>query len=394
MKQSEKMQALYDKAPYPESLEGQMSQTTPLLTHWINAASIGGQALFAKARMLVAGCGSGAEALMLAELYPEADVLGIDFSAKSIERAKLKAEDASLKNIHFAVADLMEGDWIKEQKPFDFILCHGVADYVADPELLMPHFADLLEEEGILCMTVNSPYHPAGRIRKAFTQLGVKVEDYEDSIQQRMQLQIMDQLMGAQAGIQGVGRAPTAYLEVDIFPPIAHHDSIETWTSRAKGAGLLLAGAMDAPLGLLDIPDTHLSLLYSMSKADLSIWMAELRQGAGIQMLFSKALREAPDFTNFTKLLSWTPKLANCVGELPLLEGDPKATKTLTLRFQGLPDFVINSNAYDLEVLRLCDGNRSLGEIRKMMEAEGDLASLMNALFRAYHYGLLSSGFE
>ncbi len=387
MKQSEKIQALYDKAPYPESLEGQMSQSTPLLTHWINAASA--QALSDHARMLVAGCGSGAEVMMLAQLYPNAELLGIDFSARSIERAKARAQQYSLGNVAFVVADLMSEEELQALGRFDFILCHGVADYVADPALLMSHFAALLSEQGVLCMTVNSPYHPAAAIRKAFAQLGQEVEDFEDTSEQRMYLQIMDHLMGEVAKVQGIGRAPTAYLEVDIFPPIAHHDAIETWAARAQKAKLSLLGSMDAPLGLLKIPDTHLSLLYKMTKAQLSIWMAELLQPAGIQMIFGKTLVEAPDFTSFAKLLNWTPKLASCVGQLPALEGDPLAPKTLTLRFNGLPDFVINSNAYDLEVLRLCNGERSLAEIRKMIDAKGDLTSLLNALFRVYHYGFL-----
>ena len=388
----ERMLALYDNAPYPEVLEGRVPQNSPLLTHWINAVTGTDKiALGSGGNLLVAGCGSGAEAFMLAELFPQATVLGVDFSARSIERAKEKAKSATLSNLSFEVADLMSPDWTKAHAPFDFILCYGVADYVLDPALLMQNLAACLSENGVICMTVNSPHHPAGRIRTAFAALGIAPEAFEDSPDRRALLQLLDQLMGTDAKLLGLGNAPSAYLNVDIFAPIAHHDSIEDWCARAQAAGLSFSGSMDAPLGLLQVTDAQLPLLYALNKADLSLWMAKLYQRPGMQLLFSRQAAAAPDFMDLESLWDWKPRLDSCLGLLPDLEGDPNEPRMLTLRFDGLPDFVLQTTAYDLAVLRRCDGRHRLAEIMAMIPAEGDLASLRACLYRGYQYGLLST---
>ena len=386
----ERMLALYDEAPYPEVLEGRIPQNNPLLSHWINAATGSKKlTLGPNSNLLVAGCGSGAEVFMLAELFPEATVLGVDFSERSIERAKEKAKSSTLSNLRFEVADLMSLDWFNDHAPFDFILCYGVADYVLDTDMLMQNLAACLSTDGLICMTVNSPHHPAGRIRAAFSALGIAPEEFEDSPKQRALLQLLDQLMGADAKLLGLGNAPSAYLNVDIFPPIAHHDSIEVWCARAQAVGLSFSGSMDALMGLLQVTDAQLPLLYPLNKADLSLWMAKLYQRPGMQLLFSCQAAEAPNFVDLELLWHWKPKLDSCLGLLPDLEGDPNQPRNLTLRFDGLPDFVLQSTAYDLALLRRCDGRHSLAEIMAMIPAEGDLESLRACLYRGYQYGLL-----
>ncbi len=381
--------SLYDEAPYPEVLQGRLPQNTPLLNHWVDAAvAPQGPALRPNGHFLVAGCGSGEEALMLAQLYPQAKVLGVDFSPRSIELAKKRAQAALLTNLSFAVADLTESGQLEQYAPFHFILCHAVADYVTHPQALMNNLAAVVASDAVIYMTMNSPHHPAWRIRKAFEQLGIAAEDFEDSPRQRNLMQLVDKLMGSNAGILGLGQAAAAYLKVDIFPPIAQHDSMATWCHRAQEAGLYFCGSMDAPLGLMNLSDEQVALLYSLGKADLSIWVAELCRHLGMQLLFSRRPPTEPSFDS-PSLWQWKPRLAGCIGQLPPLEGDPAAPRHLTLRFAGLPDFVIYSTAYDLELLRQCNGLQSLSEIIAAIPAQGDMEQLRACLFRAYHYGLL-----
>lgn len=385
----DRMLALYDAAPYPEVLQSSLPQTTALLSHWINAVSAyGTPALSNSSKILVAGCGSGAEVFMLANLFPEAKVVGIDFSERSIAKAKELALTSTLSNISFEVADLMSAD-CKSYDSMDFILCHGVADYVSDPGILMQTLAGCLSEEGVIYMTANSPYHPAGRIRDAFSALGIPPEAFTDSPDQRLLLQLITQLMGTDAKLLGLGTAPKAYLDVDIFPPIAHHDSMETWCRHAEEAGLYFSGSMDAPIGLLQLSDEQLPMLYKLGKAELSQWLANIYQRPGMQLLFSRKNLNEPNF-ELPALWDWHPRLDACLGLLPELDEDPNQLRSLTLRFQGLPDFVINSTAYDLEILRRCEGKLSLGQIRKSLAVDGNTDSLVACLYRAYHYGLLS----
>ena len=100
----DRMQALYDAAPYSGVLTKSHIQSVPLLNHWINSA-IGQDdlALHPQANILVAGCGAGSEVIMLAKHYPHATIVGIDFSEKSIERARILAGNEKVKNIIFEV---------------------------------------------------------------------------------------------------------------------------------------------------------------------------------------------------------------------------------------------------------------------------------------------------
>lgn len=389
-----RIQALYDSAPYPDCLEGnRMGQSNVLLTHWINAASgFERPALSNHSRILVAGCGTGAEAFVLHQLYPEAEILGIDFSQRSIALARQSALHYDTDKLRFEVEDLMMPDWCSRHKGFDFVLCYGVADYVLDPALLLLHLSRCMSERGLLYMVCNSPYHPAGRIRQAFAGLGIQPGDFEDDPKQRSLLEIIDTLMGATAQIAGLGKAPKAYLKVDIFPPLAHHLPIDAWLLHAERAGLHFCGSMDAPLGLLKLSDAQLPLLYSLDKAALSLWMIRLCQYPGMQLLFGRNRCEQACFTQPELLGQWKPRLDACLGALPDLEPgtDPNKARNITLRFQGMMDFVLYSTAYDLAVLKRCDGRRSLSEIRAEIPAEGYTDSLLACLFRAYHYGLLA----
>jgi SAM-dependent methyltransferase len=381
---------LYDAAPYPDSQSGKTQQNNPLLTHWINAVhGFQKPILAADSRILVAGCGSGAEAFVLAKLYPKANIVGIDFSARSIEKAKKTAAEQGFDNLIFEVADLMD-DWASRYDLFDFILCYGVADYVLDPALLLQNFAKSLSPKGIIYIACNSPHHPAHRIRQAFAALNIPPNTFTDSPQQRDLLQLVAQLMGNDAKIFGLGEAQKSYLDVDIFPPIAHHLSIDDWLKNAQKAGLHFSASMDAIWGLSDIADAQLPMLYNLNKADLSLWLLKLYQRPAMQLLFSREPKAAPNFTDLAALWQWKPRIDACLSALPDLQDDPNKPLNITLRFEGIADFVIYSNAYDLAVLRRCDGLHTLAEILADIPAQGDLDSLLACLFRAYHYGLLS----
>ena len=119
----DRMKALYDAAPYSGVLAKSNTQSVPLLNHWINSANgHNSLALHPQSHILVAGCGAGAEVIMLAKHYPQAKIIGIDFSEKSIEEAQILAGKEKLSNIIFEVADLINPVWTQKYEAFDFIL--------------------------------------------------------------------------------------------------------------------------------------------------------------------------------------------------------------------------------------------------------------------------------
>jgi SAM-dependent methyltransferase len=389
---SDQMRSLYDQTPYPSALSEKPPQGIPLLEHWINGVyGFDEPVLFDGNRILIAGCGSGEEAISLAQYYKNSAVTGIDFSARSIEVAVQKAREAEISNVSFKVADLTNGPWLKDLAPFDFILCHGVADYVTDVDALLSNLSHSLKSNGLIYLSVNSPFHPAERIRRAMEALGVPPHTFVDSEDQRQKLVMTAKLLGEQSGIRNLVTASRDYLSIDIFPPIAHHLGMDEWINRSEGVGLCFCGSMEALIGLLQLTDDQLFALYEFTKPELSTWMMELRQPPGMQMLFGKKVAVRLPFDQPELLWNWKPKLAASVFGIPLMTAPPNQAMYLTLQFPGLPNFVIYSNAYDLEVLRNCNGKQSLKEIIAAIPAEGNMEALRSTLFRAFHYGILSS---
>lgn len=385
------MRSLYDAVPYPAMATERILQPVPLLEHWINSAfGYYNPTLHARANILVAGCGSGAEATMLAKHYPNASIVGLDFSAKSIEHARNSALNQDVNNVTFQVADLCSHSWIQDYEAFDFVLCNAVADYVENVEALLDNLSACMTQKGIMFMTANTPYHPAVRIRKAFREAGITPSSFDDSKEQRRLLRSIVALIGPNIGIASLADAPKSYLDIDIFAPIAHHHSLSEWCSLATEASLYFCGSMGSLDALDQLTDSQLPALYGMDRALLSKWMVEVRQKPGMQMLFSKSSTIKRNFNDFESILKWRPKLDACVGQLPAMQNNPNQPMNLTLQFQGHPGLRIYSSAYDLEVLRQCNGIKSLTEIIETIPTKGDEEGLKASLFRAYQYGILT----
>jgi 2-polyprenyl-3-methyl-5-hydroxy-6-metoxy-1,4-benzoquinol methylase len=82
-------------------------------------------------RILIAGCGTGHEALVMATRYPEARILGIDLSVPSLAYGKQKADEFAIGNVEFLQADILDLESLGQQ--FDLITCSGVLHHMQDP---------------------------------------------------------------------------------------------------------------------------------------------------------------------------------------------------------------------------------------------------------------------
>ena len=84
----------------------------------------------AKARVLELGCGVGVNLLAMAQLYPDAEFVGIDASKKQIDTGLAAIKETGIKNTRLIAADLSK---IKEDLgKFDYILVHGIYSWVPD----------------------------------------------------------------------------------------------------------------------------------------------------------------------------------------------------------------------------------------------------------------------
>jgi ubiquinone/menaquinone biosynthesis C-methylase UbiE len=81
--------------------------------------------------ILVAGCGTGQNALNTALRFSNARVLAVDLSLSSLSYAMRKTKELKLSNIEYAQADIMElGSF---ERRFDLIECSGVLHHLGDP---------------------------------------------------------------------------------------------------------------------------------------------------------------------------------------------------------------------------------------------------------------------
>ena len=94
----EEVREIYQNRPYPTpgrvSLAKSRQQLPPFA--WIRAMCA--MPHFSPKRILVAGCGTGAEAFALQKQFHDAEVVGIDFSSRSILQAKAEIGKAESRN--------------------------------------------------------------------------------------------------------------------------------------------------------------------------------------------------------------------------------------------------------------------------------------------------------
>lgn len=121
------------------------------------------------ARVLEIGTGTGAGAFMLADRFPEAEILGIDISPKMIEQARAKLAERSTPHVRFAVADVAQ---LPKGETFDLIAM-----------LNMPPFFDqvakLLSPGGhvahVSSLGARTPFYtPTATLQKQFARRGVR----------------------------------------------------------------------------------------------------------------------------------------------------------------------------------------------------------------------------
>ncbi|HEX4693393.1 class I SAM-dependent methyltransferase [Sphingomonas sp.] len=96
------------------------------------------------AQILVAGCGTGSEAYIVASAAPDCHVTAIDLSATSIAYARERC--AGLSNITFRQHDLNRVAELGQT--FDYISTSGVLHCVPDPEAAWAGLVDVLEPGG------------------------------------------------------------------------------------------------------------------------------------------------------------------------------------------------------------------------------------------------------
>src|SRR6187551_328014 len=100
------VRASYEELPYPAVTRAALRHPRWQLPprDWISTV---GQPEHPPRRILIAGCGTGLEALAFQRRFPKAEIVGVDFAARSIRLARdLQKRAAPGSNLKFLRADL------------------------------------------------------------------------------------------------------------------------------------------------------------------------------------------------------------------------------------------------------------------------------------------------
>jgi SAM-dependent methyltransferase len=144
-----------------------------LVSSWIPALDGVAEKLTAGAKVVDAGCGLGASTILLAETYPETEVLGCDYHAESIELARKRAADAGVADrIQFQVASAQDFPGTD----FDLVATFDCLHDMGDPIGAARHIRRALADDGTWLIvepaageSVSDNLNPVGRVYYGFS---------------------------------------------------------------------------------------------------------------------------------------------------------------------------------------------------------------------------------
>ncbi|MDH3222979.1 MAG: methyltransferase domain-containing protein, partial [Gemmatimonadota bacterium] len=170
----------YEDHPYPRWLRHDRAEASPARDAVVGAAwgfpdhltLSPGFGAAGRPRVLIAGCGTGKQALDAARRYRDAEILALDLSRASLGYAACAALQAGEESVAFLQADIMALDeWEQE---FDIIESGGVLHHLADFEAGWRVLRDRLRPGGLMRVAVYSRLarQPLDRARHALARKG------------------------------------------------------------------------------------------------------------------------------------------------------------------------------------------------------------------------------
>ncbi len=148
---SRSVQAQYEENPYPrwQDVANYIPQHFQTLMH-LNFPHLKETAIAVPPRpeVLIAGCGTGRQAIETALSISGSQVLAIDLSLASLAYARRKTRELEIANIEYMQADLLNLENFNHS--FDIIKCSGVLHHLRDPQLGWKILTDLLKPGGYM----------------------------------------------------------------------------------------------------------------------------------------------------------------------------------------------------------------------------------------------------
>ncbi len=341
---------------------------------------------FAPKRILVAGCGVGTEAFAIAKQFPEAELVGVDFSVRSIATANTMRPSKLAKRVRFALADLTAPDLVNATgDEFDLVTCHGVLSYIPDTAAVFRNFARVLAPDGILLLGVNGASHPSVRFRENLPKFGIAPEVYPERDGVRDVLRIFDCMIE-------YPRLPMAdrevgYLAGDIFGPLNMSLPLADWYAMLDAAGLHALGTYHAHYAVRALfnHDLHLRVM-PRSRREMSELAEALQPASFHQIVVSRRPPAAVPWSDAKQLLDWRPARTRLFTfGWPRGSSAPHNLRTVAMKSRPTRTKVeLSVPQWEVSALRQADGRRSLRELLagvKPRVAPKDVAEAMYLLY-------------
>jgi SAM-dependent methyltransferase len=113
--------------------------------------------------VLEAGCGTGAQTIILATANPQTRFTSIDISADSLAKARRRIADAAISNVHFQVANIFNLPFA--DAGFDHVFICFVLEHLKDPLAALAGIKRVLKPGGSLTVIEgdhgSAYFHPA-----------------------------------------------------------------------------------------------------------------------------------------------------------------------------------------------------------------------------------------
>jgi SAM-dependent methyltransferase len=152
------VRAQYEENPYPRWIRMQTHFDAAPLWQIVRELFPDVEAKSGPTRILLAGCGTGQNAIATARRFAGASVLAVDLSLASLAYAKRKTMDLGVSNIVYRHADLMALGALGER--FQLVEASGVLHHLEDPLAGWRVLAGLVEPGGFMRIGL---YSEAGR---------------------------------------------------------------------------------------------------------------------------------------------------------------------------------------------------------------------------------------
>ena len=302
---------------------------------WIQAHWTPGRTTVAPARALLAGCGTGAEAFAFSRRFPHAEIVAVDFSRRTIERAReYQQRDRHRRNVRFVVADLSAPGLERLiGGNFDLISCYGVLSYVPKAGRAFENLSRCLATDGALGIGVNGAGHASVGMRAALPGFGYDVSRFADEPRVWQVLSLFDALLGHTQLAERVAARSADVVASDIFGALIQDLPLSGWVRRARSAGLHFQNSFSSHWALrLTVEQGLCELLMPRSRARVSALLETLRPAPFHMLLFTRQPVVDPPWRRPKAVEDWRPLLT---GLFPLKRRPPLSGALRTVRLDS-----------------------------------------------------------